>query len=269
MSYIPAASRQKSGGKLTDKYLQSFISHNKGGQYYIGTLKEKKFYPSEHERFTWKDNACFAPEAMLDNKNCQIIWFWYLDNIKGEYISRDWVGVYSFPRILWYDGGLKMAPADELERLQYNDQRFDVGMINGTSKLPVKNGASMRIRAEITAKEASNAGFYVLATESMSEFAKIEVDIANRKLKVSTSRTLGENRALCEEAPFMLDGSEILSLDILVDKSVIEVYANDRQTIFRRFYPTDYENAVNVFAFSDGADFGNVEAFEIMPTNSY
>lgn len=66
---------KRNGGSLTDKYLQTFISHNRGAQYCVGALSDEHFYPKEHRRFSWKDRACFAPEAMLDDKNRHIAWF--------------------------------------------------------------------------------------------------------------------------------------------------------------------------------------------------
>lgn len=260
---------KKNGGKLSDKYLQTFISHNKGGQYYIGTVSGESFNIESHGRFTWNDNALFAPEAMLDNMNRHIAWFWYLDSIKGEYDANEWSGVYSFPRVFWYDGGLKMAPADELDNICYNGQIFSVGKVSGKQKLNVKNGTSFRLRASVKLGEANKAGFKVRVGEGNSDAVTILVDVLSAKLSVETSRVLGENRAAKEEAPFVLAHGETLNLDIFVDKSVIEVYANERQAVCRRFYPIDPEKAVNVYAVSDGADFGEVTAWEVMPTNMY
>ena len=54
-----------------------------------------------------------------------------------------------------------------------------------------------------------------------------------------------------------------------VDKSVVELYVNERQAICRRVYPTCPEKALKVCALSDGADFGQVQAWEMSPTNLY
>jgi beta-fructofuranosidase len=119
-SFLPLADK-KSSGNLTDKWLQCFISHNKGAQYYIGELKGETFYPEQHGRFSWKDSAYFAPEALVDDKNRQISWSWLRDNMEGDYEKYGWTGTFSFPRLFWYEGGiLRMAPAEELDRLQIN-----------------------------------------------------------------------------------------------------------------------------------------------------
>ena len=59
---------RRSNGRLTDKWMQLFISHNKGAQYYIGSLQDETFFPEEHGRFSWRDNTLFAPEALIDHK---------------------------------------------------------------------------------------------------------------------------------------------------------------------------------------------------------
>lgn len=72
-----------------------------------------------------------------------------------------------------------------------------------------------------------------------------------------------------EEAPFSLADGETLDLDIFVDKSVVEVYANERQAIVRRVYPSKPETAVKVYAISDGAVFSETTVSEMAPTNLY
>lgn len=268
-SFLPLADK-KSGGNLTDKWLQCFISHNKGAQYYIGELKGETFYPEQHGRFSWKDSAYFAPEALVDDKNRQISWSWLRDNMEGDYEKYGWTGTFSFPRLFWYEGGiLRMAPAEELDRLQINGQTFDVGTLSGKQVLPVKNGESFRIRAEIDMKDANRAGFTVRTDDENGQRVEIYVDRAEGKLVMDCENSGKEGWPVREAAPFTLADGEKLSLDIFVDKSIIEVYANERQSICRRAYPDHPEKALGVSAVSDGADFGAVNAWEMAATNPY
>ena len=72
-----------------------------------------------------------------------------------------------------------------------------------------------------------------------------------------------------EAAPLALKEGEPLELDLFVDRSVIEVYANRRQAICRRVFPSVPSAATAVFAAADGADFGAVSVWEMMETNLY
>ena len=60
-SFLPLFDAEENG-KPTGKYLQLFISHNHGCQYYIGSMDGETFIPESHGRMTWKDTAYFAPE---------------------------------------------------------------------------------------------------------------------------------------------------------------------------------------------------------------
>lgn len=259
----------KSGGKQTDKWLQLFIAHNKGCQYYVGTLKEEEelFYPEVHGRMSWKDNTYFAPEALTDDKNRHIIWTWLLDNVQFDYWKYHWSGVYSFPRCVWWENDeLHMAPAEELAQLQYNHQTFAE---LADKKVPVKNGESFRINAVWNAEDADHAGLKVKVSSDGKEYTEIYVDKSSGKLVMDTTHSGIDGRMIKEEAPFVLKEGESLTLDIFVDKSVIEVYANERQAICRRVYVSDPADAVNVYLMDDAAAPAVLEAWEMAPANPY
>jgi beta-fructofuranosidase len=57
---------------------------------------------------------------------------------------------------------------------------------------------------------------------------------------------------------------------VFVDRSVVEVYANDRQAICRRVYPGRPDSlGVAVFATGGDARIASVKAWEMMPSNPY
>jgi beta-fructofuranosidase len=73
-----------------------------------------------------------------------------------------------------------------------------------------------------------------------------------------------------ERAPFKLKRGETLKLRVFVDKSVVEIFANDRQAIGRRVYPTPNDSlGVSVFAHGSGAQFKTVKAWAMMPSNPF
>jgi len=93
-SFLPLPS-SPDGGEPSGKYLLLFISHNKGCQYYVGSYRNDRFYPDNHGRMTWVDNAYFAPEALIDGDGRQIMWAWIFDDrpdsLKNFY---GWTGTY-------------------------------------------------------------------------------------------------------------------------------------------------------------------------------
>lgn len=263
-SFLPLPDRQ-SGGSFTDKWLQLFIAHNKGCQYYVGTLENETFHPERHGRMSWKDKAFFAPEALLDDRNRHIMWAWLLDNPNEDYERFGWSGVYSLPRCLWWqDGQLHMAPAEEVARLQYNHQSFSLT----EGAVPVKNGQSFRLKASIQVSPGETVGFRVKESADGTGYADIYADTAAGKLVMDTTHDNGEGWPLREEAPFALRDGETLELDIFVDKCVVEVFANNRQAICRRVFSADPGAALGVRILGSGS-IQTLDAWEMKPSNPY
>lgn len=263
-SFLPLYDAMENG-RETGKWLQLFISHNKGCQYFIGHMDGEEFIPETHGRMSWKNRIYFAPEALVDDQNRHIIWAWLVDNLPGDYEKYGWSGVFSFPRVVWLEeDGLHMAPAKELDNLQYHPQTPAVQ----DGCVPVKDGQSFRLKATIDMQNQDKAGFTVRAGGGQAG-AMIYYDKANGKLVMDLpDNTLSEwvNK---EEAPFVLQENESLSLDIFVDKSIIEVYANERQAICRRIYPADSQNAVQVRVIGDEKAIQSLQAWDMAPANPY
>ncbi len=257
--FLPLYDARENGNK-TGKWIQLFISHNKGCQYFVGEWKNEKFYPETHGRMSWRDITYFAPEALMDDRNRMILWTWLKDNLEPAIERFGWRGVYGLPRLLWWqEDMLRIAPADELEALQYNQQSF-----TKAGKLPVKNGETFRLQAVFDTGEG--AGVRVRESADGTEFTEIYYDADAKALVVDTthSGTEGDMKGK-ESAPFVLQEGEALNLDIFVDKSVVEVFANERQAIARRIFPTKPETAIGVTLLTDA----KVDVWEMMPTNPY
>jgi beta-fructofuranosidase len=263
--------KAKTGLAPSGKYLQLFISHNKGCQYYIGEYDRTNeiFKPETHGRMTWTDNTFFAPEALVDPKGRQIMWSWLLDNPKDEQ-KNGWSGVYSLPRVLWLrdDNTLGIAPVPELQMLRYNKTAFgDIIVEDGKVELKNINGTSCEI--SLTADTSGNAetGVYVRTSADFSEYTKIYYDRQLNKLVFDASHSGQQGRPVVESAPLMLAKDEKLNLNIYVDKSVIEVFSNEKQAICRRVYP-EKAGSVNAYLYSTGsAVFEDVTVYEMMQSN--
>lgn len=256
----------RSGGQETGKWLQLFISHNRGCQYFVGTLEGERFLPELHGRMSWKDKAYFAPEALIDGKKRHLIWTWLLDNLPNDFERFGWSGVYAFPREVWWENGtLRMAPAEELERLQFGHRSLTAVQ---SGRLPVRDGASFRAKG-VWRPGTAAAGLRVRVNGDGTEYTEIYADREAKTLVMDTSRSGTEGWKVREEAPFSLAEEETLCLDIFVDHSVIEVYANERQAICRRVYPTDPADAVGVELIGEPEALLQLDIWEMAPANMY
>jgi beta-fructofuranosidase len=272
--FLPLPSSPE-GGKPSGKHLLLFISHNRGCQYYVGTYKNEHFYPENHGRMTWKDNAYFAPETMVDGKGRQIMWSWIFDDRPDSVINNSgWTGTYGLPRTLWVgnDGTLRMRPVKELESLRMKESVVSsIKVVSGSVvKLQEPGKELMELEVTILPNSAKQYGVKVGVTEDGREETTIYYDKSEKKLKFDTRKSgLSFGRKMIEEAPFELKDGEPLVLRIFIDKSIIEVYANDRQAIGRMVYPTLGGRGISLF--SEGGDITakSIRSWEMSPSNPY
>lgn len=273
-SFLPLPS-SPDGGKPSGKHLLLFISHNKGAQYYVGKYSGDLFYPDNHGRMTWNDNGYFAPEALVDNKGRQIMWSWIFDDRPDSVINHyGWTGTYGLPRSLWVgdDGTLRIQPVKELQNLRMNES-----VITG---MPVKSGSEVKLKKpgyelmelELTfnPNSAQQYGIKVNASEDGREETVIYYDNTDKKLKVDTRKSgLSYGRKIIEEAPLELKKGEPLVLRIFMDKSIVEVFANDRQAIARMVYPTLGGKSLSLFSKGGDVKIKTLKAWELNPANPY
>lgn len=273
-SFLPLPS-SPDGGKPSKKYLLLSISHNKGCRYYIGDYHDDRFYPDLHGRMSWKDNAYFAPEALIDGNGRQIMWSWVFDDRPDSVINYyGWTGTYGLPRSLWLgsDGTLRISPIKELESLRMKEVMVSNVKVNsgGEVKLDDLGKELMELELTIQPNNAIQYGVKVCASNDGREETIIYYDKSDKKLKFDTRKSgLGFGRKIIEEAPLELKNGEPLNLRIFVDKSIVEVFANDRQAIGRMVYPTLGGKGVRLFSEGGNIEATNVKAWELSPSNPY
>jgi beta-fructofuranosidase len=263
------------GGKPSGKHLLLFISHNRGCQYYTGVYKNDNYIPETHGRMTWNDNAYFAPEALTDNKGRLIMWSWIFDDRPDSVINKyGWTGMYGLPRSLWMgsDGRLRISPAKELNDLRMKKSEIqNIRVGKGAEKKVDAAGRELQeIKVTFQPGKATMYGIKVCMSDDGREETVIYYDATDKMLKFDTRKSgLSYGRKMVEEAPLELKNGEPLVLNIFIDKSIVEVFANDKQAIARTIYPTLGGHGISLF--SEGADVTvpSFKTWAIAPSNPY
>lgn len=262
--------------KLGDKDVLLCISHRLGCRYYVGEWKNEQFYPESHAQMSWVDNSFFAPETLVDDKGRRIMWAWLLDAPEfGVRWEHGWSGVMSLPRVLSLgdDGQLRMDVPKEIEALRYGAFKKESFVLQSGADLVIDGigGNSLEIFIDMESAGASEYGVKVCVSPDGQEETLVYYDAAKGKLKVDTRKSGPEDTPkIIEAAPFKLKEGESLKLRVFVDKSVIEVFANSRQAVARRIYPSRADS-IGVSLFSTGGDtkVRVLEAWNITPSNPY
>ncbi|HQM48634.1 MAG TPA: GH32 C-terminal domain-containing protein [Candidatus Hydrogenedentes bacterium] len=261
---------------LGARHMLLFISHNLGCQYYLGQYRDDRFYPETHGRMTWVDNAFFAPESVQDAQGRRIMWAWIFDQRDQDVRNASgWSGTMSLPRVLWLgdDKTLRMKPAEELERLRLNPRRQTGVQVAADTEVPLEGiqGGCLELALEIVPGGATQFGVKVRRSPGGEEQTLVYYDAADQALKIDTTHaSLGQGPKVVEAGPLAMKPDEPVKLRVFLDKSVVETFANDRQGVMRRIYPTR-EDSVGVALFATGgpATFTTITAWDMMPANPY
>ncbi len=270
--------------KLGDKYVYKFISHFHGEQYFIGDFKGEKFYPESHRRMNWIGGGYFASESLLGSENRRITFAWVMEMRGASERAKDWHNVCSLPSEMYLSDKNKMLirPVKELRSLRINERTHQHKHLRSGEPFKPNNikGTSFEMEVVISPMNSDKVGVKVLCSPDMQEYTVIEYDQRKRTLSIDSTQSSLSKKLMrifpncyasgdpkereifkttihrdipVHTAPLHLEEDDMLKLDIFVDNSIIEVYANNRQMITGRVYPTRADSK-EVQVFSEGGD---------------
>ena len=225
---------------------------------------------------SWVDNSFFAPESLVDDRGRRIMWAWILDEpLFGARTKHGWSGTLSLPRVLTLgdDGLLRMDVPEEIEALRDGGVRTGPIVVPANEEVPMDGvaGNSLELQVEMESAAASWFGIKVCASPDGQEETSVFYDAEEKSLKVDTRRSGPEDTPKAvEAAPFELRDGERLKLRVFVDRSVVEVFANSRQAIARRIYPSRQDSlGVLLFSADGDARVHSLKTWKITPSNPY
>ncbi len=262
---------------LGDKWVLMGISHELGCRYYVGSWHNEQFHPELHEQMSWADNTMFAPESLVDPKGRRILWAWIFDQWdEATKAASGWSGVFSLPRELWLgeDKRLRMQPVEELKQLRYNERRDSQIRIAPDSEQNVNaiQGNTLDLELVLEPLGATRCGVKICCAPDGSEATEIGYDRVAQTLYIDPTHASSQRIGLqtVEAAPFHLGNGELLHLRILIDRSVVEVFANQRQSVLRRIYPAQPESLqIQLFSTGGATLAHSVAGWTMMPSNPY
>ena len=275
--------------RLGSRYVLSCISHSHGARYYLGRYQDGTFVPEEHHRMNWPGGSCFSPESLVDNYQRRVFWAWVLDQRKGDGILKNELGVMTIPRVLSVDsnGQLLINPPQEFESLRRNPRRQESLEVTTEQNLPLENikGDSMELALQAMIPRDGLFGVMVRMAPDGQEQTSIIVDTSAHTLAVDTTQSslradiyqpfpvlrgdLHKDMRV-QTAPFTLDPDEPLQLRVFLDRSILEIYANGRQCVTQRIYPTRPDSlSVALFSRRGTTTVLWVDAWDMAATNAH
>lgn len=282
--------------KLDDKHMLLCIAHIKGARYYLGEFKDGQFHPESHARMNWPGGACFAPETLVDDKGRRIMWAWATDDHKypKRQIATGWAGTMTMPRVLSLatDGTLLIQPVEEYENLRRKPRKYENITVSAGSDSVLGNisGDCLELMVEIAPGVTAPCGVKVRRSRQGQEETVISYDPGKKHLRIEVEKSsldeeivyhtyvqnyggkyntpkASENLLVtAQEAPFELKAAESLRLRIFLDRTILEVFANGRQCLTQRIYPTRPDSmGVSLFSADGKAEFTSIRAWDMAP----
>jgi sucrose-6-phosphate hydrolase SacC (GH32 family) len=233
--------------KIGDKWMLLCISHGMGCRYYLGNFKDEKYLPEFHAMMNWKDWNFFAPESLLTPDGRRVMWAWC--RLEGAQTA-----IQSLPRELSLpeDSVLRIKPLRELKKLRYDQKNEgNITVKSGSSHmLRDISGDTIELSVAIRPTSAKEYGVGVFCDKDGKGFP-ITIKPESKVLAMGKIKP-----------PFELRKDEDLNLRIFLDKSMVEVFVNDRQAaVYMQQH--DKEN-VGISLFSKGGDIkANVKGWKM------
>jgi sucrose-6-phosphate hydrolase SacC (GH32 family) len=233
--------------------------------YWVGEwdATAKRFTPDHEEPRLFDYGEHFSgPSGFVDQQGRSVVFSITQDRrTERAHYDAGWAHNAGLPIELYLrgDGDLGVRPLAEMANLHSGAALVNIGtdttFAAANQQLASVDSDSLHIRAELSWSDARHLGITVRKTPSGSEQTVIGYDRTAGELYVDRTRSgtvsslftnLGVQRGPLPSAP-----GERVVLDIFVDKSMIEIYANGHKSITTRAYP-GASNAGLVELFADG-----------------
>ncbi|PLR94186.1 glycoside hydrolase family 32 protein [Bacillus sp. T33-2] len=231
--------------------------------YAVGKMDlEKLEFIVEHYQEIDKGFDFYAPQT-FEGKDGRRLMFAWAGVGETEFPSDKnmWAHMLTLPRELHLDGNiLKQKPANELKSLRSGRIRFE-GSTQGTRVLEDIGGNAVEMSVRMSPDDAALFGLELF--HSNQEGFRIEFD---RMLKaVSIDRRKFNNPIKSEKRGIRTAGwipSDQVELTIFIDKSIVEIFIDDGETVFTsRVFPE--AESIGVQLFSDKMVHWQVDQFNL------
>jgi beta-fructofuranosidase len=204
-----------------------------------------------HGEFTELDfgHDFYAVQTLLDDKGRRIAIGW-MDMWESPMPTKEdgWCGALTLPRelTLGENNKILMNPVEEVTLLRESEHHVCSNeSITGSYLLSAKeNLLELKVEIDLEKTTASSVGVKILGISEEATTVKYEIE--TQKLILDCAKSGKGEDGVRRTA---LEANRFLSLRIFIDRSSIEVFANDGQaTMTSRIYPKDKRWGIELFS---------------------
>ena len=210
-----------------------------------GTLEDYRFKEIRRGKVDLGE-LVYAPQCLVQpDRKRKLLWTWIKEARTTEaQLASGWSGVLCLPREIHLDenGELLFVPAPELEGLRTSERRWRQQTISPDSGNVFREiyGDLIEIDSVLRPKPNSIWSLVVRANPDDAEQTKITFDIALQTFTVDgTFSSLDpsvERKAV--SGPLILEKDGLIRIRMFLDRSVVELFIDNRFSVTQRLYPT-------------------------------
>lgn len=195
----------------------------------------------------------YAGQTFIDKQGRRLLIGWM--NIWGDSVptqKEGWAGSLTIPRqiIANADGDIRILPVQELELLRESEMAASIDRVCNR-RLPVDiKGNALEIIGEFKIGDQTPDvfGLHVRKSKKGDEYTEVRYDVKTQELimDLHNSGKNGKSESIAKVS--LIDGN-VLRLHIFIDKSSVELFANDGTvSITNRIYPKESSVYLDIFA---------------------
>jgi len=217
--------------------------------YHTGVINKEGLFIVEHTGLLDKSGTLgfYAPNTYLNDPKGRYITFgWMTERARTNYSIKGYQGAFSLPRILSLDGDiLQQKPAEEIDAYLSSPIEEAEYTLNNEEHLLKTKGRELELRLSVSCRNNDDFSLNVYRSPNGEECTRIHYNAFTRELTLEKGLT-SLNRSLSKE--FLRQklslgtnpgtGEDSFELRIFLDHSIIEIFANDREAISGRLYPS-------------------------------
>ena len=252
-------------------------------QYYIGDFLDDQFIPKLNGQLSYLGSMLAGPETLIDDKGRRIFWGWVRDAIFTK--KSGWNSIMTIP---WHfksspSNELLIQPVDEIKSLRYDYINLNNFHLHKEKIIEGIESDCMEIELTIDFQKSTEFGFKLLCSYDETEVTIISYKLKEKKFVIDFNRSSIENiyypcgnnlvlkkGDLYQNIPYDKINSKIFNFRIFVDKSIIEIFVDNKICFVQRVYPVKNDSKLfKIFTLNDAIKIINLKKWEIDSTNPW
>ncbi|ODR79186.1 glycosyl hydrolase family 32 [Haladaptatus sp. W1] len=250
------------------------VSDYRNVVYFTGEYDETEHRFEPTHRGILDYGSFYAPQSFEDDRGRTISFGWVKeDRDSEERWDAGWSGLMSLPRVVTMTDKQhpRITVAEEITQLRDVCHRYEDIRItpSETGYLEEISGDTLEVELTVDARDVHEFGIVLRQSPDDTERTVVRCNVPRRLLTVdrSDSSTNPNTNDASQTMPIQRAEDGTIRLHVFLDRSVLEVFANDAQCLTSRIYPTRSDSVnVDLFATRKDVVVDSLEVWELDPT---